>query len=155
MDLRTAEKQLKEIKALTEDARQVPNITHQLLRRSSGSCLFKKHLNSNTMNCYGSSLDELHCFQFHIRITWFCNVCHIGFIFFSVWYSFRTQLMLTEFKRDNKQRDYERMSEDLNRRKRELKGYEDQLRSRTSDILQIDQSHLDDRVWTFGTFYLT
>lgn len=54
--------------------------------------------------------------------------------------------MLTEFKRDNKQRDYERMSEDLNRRKRELKGYEDQLRSRTSDILQIDQSHLDDRV---------
>ncbi|XP_048768719.2 trichohyalin-like isoform X5 [Ostrea edulis] len=77
VDLRTAEKQLKEIKALTEDA--------------------------------------------------------------------RTQLMLTEFKRDNKQRDYERMSEDLNRRKRELKGYEDQLRSRTSDILQIDQSHLDDR----------
>jgi hypothetical protein len=54
--------------------------------------------------------------------------------------------MLTEFKRDNKQRDYERMSEDLNRRKRELKGYEDQLRSRTSDILQMDQTRLDDKV---------
>ncbi|XP_062613714.1 myosin-2 heavy chain-like [Saccostrea cucullata] len=77
LDVRTAEKQLKEIKALTEDA--------------------------------------------------------------------RTQLMLTEFKRDNKQRDYERMSEDLNRRKRELKGYEDQLRSRTGDILQMDQSHLGDK----------
>eukprot|EP00105_Crassostrea_gigas_P014634 XP_011431360.1 PREDICTED: trichohyalin isoform X11 [Crassostrea gigas] len=57
----------------------------------------------------------------------------------------RTQLMLTEFKRDNKQRDYERMSEDLNRRKRELKSYEDQLRSRTGDILQMDQSRLDDK----------
>lgn len=56
--------------------------------------------------------------------------------------------MLTEFKRDNKQRDYERMSEDLNRRKRELKSYEDQLRSRTGDILQMDQSHLDDKVST-------
>nr|XP_022344228.1 trichohyalin-like isoform X13 [Crassostrea virginica] len=77
LDVRTAEKQLKEIKALTEDA--------------------------------------------------------------------RTQLMLTEFKRDNKQKDYERMSEDLNRRKRELKCYEDQLRARTGDILQMDQSHLDDK----------
>ncbi|XP_065936303.1 trichohyalin isoform X5 [Magallana gigas] len=57
----------------------------------------------------------------------------------------RTQLMLTEFKRDNKQWDYERMSEDLNRRKRELKSYEDQLRSRTGDILQMDQSRLDDK----------
>lgn len=56
--------------------------------------------------------------------------------------------MLTEFKRDNKQRDYERMSEDLNRRKRELKSYEDQLRSRTGDILQMDQSRLDDKVST-------
>lgn len=56
--------------------------------------------------------------------------------------------MLTEFKRDNKQRDYERMSEDLNRRKRELKSYEDQLRSRTGDILQMDQSCLDDKVST-------
>lgn len=54
--------------------------------------------------------------------------------------------MLTEFKRDNKQKDYERMSEDLNRRKRELKCYEDQLRARTGDILQMDQSHLDDKV---------
>lgn len=56
--------------------------------------------------------------------------------------------MLTEFKRDNKQRDYERMSEDLNRRKRELKSYEDQLRSRTGDILQMDQSRLDYKVST-------
>lgn len=56
--------------------------------------------------------------------------------------------MLTEFKRDNKQRDYERMSEDLNRRKRELKSYEDQLRSRTGDILQMDQSRLDNKVST-------
>ena len=54
--------------------------------------------------------------------------------------------MLTEFKRDNKQKDYERMSEDLNRRKRELKCYEDQLRARTGDILQMDQSQLDDKV---------
>ena len=58
--------------------------------------------------------------------------------------------MLTEFKRDNKQKDYERMSEDLNRRKRELKCYEDQLRARTGDILQMDQSHLDDKVCSFA-----
>ncbi|KAK3084773.1 hypothetical protein FSP39_018603, partial [Pinctada imbricata] len=55
----------------------------------------------------------------------------------------RTQLMLTEFKRDNTVKDLERMKEDLLRKKKQVKEYEDQLRFRTGDMRE--RSHMDDQ----------
>ncbi|XP_021371725.1 myosin-3-like isoform X3 [Mizuhopecten yessoensis] len=52
----------------------------------------------------------------------------------------RTQLMLTEFKRENLLKDYERMSEDLQRTKKEMKDIEDQERSRIGDRRRPDMT---------------
>ena len=49
--------------------------------------------------------------------------------------------MLTEFKRDNVKKDLERMSEELQRRKRDVKDIEDQIRSRVSDSRNPDMSN--------------
>ncbi|XP_063395909.1 myosin heavy chain, clone 203-like isoform X1 [Mytilus trossulus] len=50
----------------------------------------------------------------------------------------KTQLMLTELKRENIVKDVERIEEDLSRKKRQVKNYEDQLRSRLGDIRASD-----------------
>ncbi|XP_033747289.1 anucleate primary sterigmata protein B-like isoform X3 [Pecten maximus] len=55
----------------------------------------------------------------------------------------KTQLMLTEFKRENLLKDYERMSEDLQRKKKEMKEIEDKERARIGDRRCPDMS--DDR----------
>ncbi|XP_069136150.1 trichohyalin-like isoform X2 [Argopecten irradians] len=52
----------------------------------------------------------------------------------------KTQLMLTEFKRGNLLKDYERMSEDLQRKKIEVKEIEDQERARVGDRRRPDMS---------------
>lgn len=46
--------------------------------------------------------------------------------------------MLTELKRENIVKDVERIEEDLSRKKRQVKNYEDQLRSRLGDIRASD-----------------
>ncbi|KAJ8312343.1 hypothetical protein KUTeg_009716 [Tegillarca granosa] len=58
----------------------------------------------------------------------------------------RTQLMLTEFKRDNTIKDLERLQEDLARKKRQVKDYEDQLRSRIGEIRHIDAQGIDENM---------
>ena len=50
----------------------------------------------------------------------------------------RSQLMLTELKRENIIKDVDRIEEDLSRKKRQVKNYEDQLRSRLGDIRASD-----------------
>ncbi|XP_060081296.1 DNA repair protein RAD50-like [Ylistrum balloti] len=52
----------------------------------------------------------------------------------------RTQLMLTEFKRENLLKDYERMSEDLQRKKKEMKEVEEQERTRMGDRRRPDMN---------------
>lgn len=56
--------------------------------------------------------------------------------------------MLTEFKRDNTIKDLERLQEDLARKKRQVKDYEDQLRSRIGEIRHIDAQGIDENVST-------
>jgi hypothetical protein len=46
--------------------------------------------------------------------------------------------MLTELKRENIIKDVDRIEEDLSRKKRQVKNYEDQLRSRLGDIRASD-----------------
>ena len=50
----------------------------------------------------------------------------------------KSQLMLTELRRENIIKDVDRIEEDLSRKKRQVKNYEDQLRSRLGDIRASD-----------------
>ena len=56
--------------------------------------------------------------------------------------------MLTELKRENIMKDIDRIDEDLSRKKRQVKNYEDQLRSRLGDIRASDSIvDTDEKVW--------
>lgn len=56
--------------------------------------------------------------------------------------------MLTELKRENIMKDIDRIDEDLSRKKRQVKNYEDQLRSRLGDIRASDSFvDTDEKVW--------
>ena len=56
--------------------------------------------------------------------------------------------MLTELKRENTLKDIDRIEEDLSRKKRQVKNYEDQLRSRMGDIRASDSFiDQDEKVW--------
>ena len=57
---------------------------------------------------------------------------------YCVFFPTRSQLMLTELKRENIMKDVDRIEEDLSRKKRQVKNYEDQLRSRLGDIRASD-----------------